>query len=105
MKKLLSAVTTILVLTGVNVVKAQEELPKDINIETIDCKTLLQMDGDDRESTLMFYHGFITAQNNATMINVLKLGELTDQVINSCIDNPDETILNTFEQHSPAPEL
>ncbi|TVQ45819.1 MAG: hypothetical protein EA365_07100 [Gloeocapsa sp. DLM2.Bin57] len=101
MKKLLSAVTTILLLTGVNVVKAQEELPKDIDIETMDCRTMLQMGGDDRESVIIFYHGYITAHNNATTINVLNLGQLTDQVINSCIDNPDETILNTFKQHSP----
>ena len=101
MKKLLSAVTTILWLSGINVVTAQEELPKDINIETMSCRTLLQMDGEDRDSTLLFYHGFITATNRETMVNVLELGKTTDAVVNYCIDNPDETILNTFKQYRP----
>jgi hypothetical protein len=101
MKKLLSAVTTILLLSGVNVVKAQEELPKDINIETMDCRTLLQMDGDDRGSTLSFFQGLITGINNETTINILKLGQVTDEVINYCIDNPNETILNTFKLYRP----
>jgi len=101
MKKLLCPLVTILVLSGISVVKAQE--PQDeINLTTIDCRTLLQMDGDDQDSTILFFHGFMTAKNNESVILVDKLGEATDNVINYCIDNPDDTLLNTFTKYRPA---
>ena len=101
MKKLLCPLVTILVLSGISVVKAQE--PQDeINLTTIDCRTLLQMDGDDQDSTILFFHGFMTAKNNESVILVDKLGEATDNVVNYCIDNPDETLLNTFTKYRPA---
>jgi DUF1009 family protein len=102
MKKLLGTVVTILVLSGVNVVKAQEP-QNEINLTTIDCRTLLQMDGDDKDSTILFFHGYMTAKNNETAILVDKLGEATDNVVNYCIDNPDDTLLNTFIKYRPAP--
>ena len=101
MKKLLCPLVTILVLSGINVVNAQE--PQDeIDLNTIDCRTLLQMDGDDQDSTILFFHGLMTAKNNESVILVDKLGEATDNVINYCIDNPDDTLLNTFTKYRPA---
>jgi hypothetical protein len=101
MKKLLCPLVTILVLSGISVVKAQE--PQDeIDVTTIDCRTLLQMDGDDQDSTILFFHGFMTAKNNESVILVDKLGEATDNVVNYCIDNPNDTLLNTFIKYRPA---
>ena len=101
MKKLLCPLVTILVLSGISVVKAQE--PQDeIDVTTIDCRTLLQMDGDDQDSTILFFHGLMTAKNNESVILVDKLGEATDNVVNYCIDNPNDTLLNTFTKYRPA---
>jgi hypothetical protein len=60
------------------------------------------MDGDDQDSTILFFHGLMTAKNNESVILVDKLGEATDNVVNYCIDNPNDTLLNTFIKYRPA---
>ncbi|ELR97413.1 HdeA/HdeB family chaperone [Gloeocapsa sp. PCC 73106] len=102
MKKLFGILMTVLVLSEVNAVQAQG-LEEDIDLTTIDCRTLLTMDGDEQDFTLLFFHGFMSAKNNQMVINLDELGTATDQVVTYCIDNPNETLLNTFTQFRPAP--
>ena len=74
-----------------------------VDLATVDCRTLLQMPEDEREYTMILYHGYITGRNNETTVDGNVLAEVTDQVIDYCIDNPDNTLLSGFEQFRPAP--
>ena len=71
----------------------------EIDVAKVDCRELLKLNDDtDREATLSFYHGFLSGKNNTMIVDVVKLGEVSDQVIDHCIDNPNDSLLNAFEK-------
>ena len=60
---------------------------------------MLKLRDEDLETTLAYYHGFMSAKNNQMNVDVIKLGKVSDQVIDYCIDNPNEEILKVFERY------
>lgn len=69
-----------------------------IDIAALDCRELLKLNDSDKEATLSYYHGYLSGKNNQLTVDVIELGEISDQVIDSCIDNPNEPLLTLFEQ-------
>jgi len=100
MKKFLGIITTILALSGSSVVGAQQ-LEEEVDLTEISCRNFLTMDGDERDSTVVFYHGFINGKNNQTAFKISELGGITDQVVQECIDNPDAILLDVFVKYKP----
>ncbi len=70
-----------------------------VDIATLDCRELLKLNDTDKEATLAYYHGYLSGKNNELIVDVVKLGEVSDQVINYCIDNPNEPLLTVFEKN------
>jgi hypothetical protein len=69
-----------------------------VNLATITCRDLMTMSGEDEEDTFIFLHGFISGRNNELIINAPALTVVTDQVRNYCIDNPEATALDAFNE-------
>jgi hypothetical protein len=40
-----------------------KELPQTIEIEQITCKAFLKMEGEEREFSLLYFHGFMSGKN------------------------------------------
>jgi hypothetical protein len=94
------AVLGIISLVSITPVFSQEK-PKDwvvVDLNTLDCKSLLRMSGNERDVTVAFYHGIITGMNKETSINVPVLSEVTDKVVDHCIDNPKDILLKVFQE-------
>jgi len=80
--------------------KVIQEAPKAgvvVDLKTQDCRTLLKMSGTERDFTLVFYHGFMNGMKNDTIFNGPELSEATDQIIDHCIDNPNDGLLKVFQ--------
>lgn len=45
-----------------------------IDLTQITCRTALKMPADERSFTLIFYHGYLSGQNNETSLNGAELG-------------------------------
>lgn len=74
------------------------EVKTDIDLQTLSCRTLLKMDNDDREFTLVFFHGLISGRQGEMIFRGEALAEATDRILDQCIDGPDETLLSVFEK-------
>jgi HdeA/HdeB family len=77
-----------------------QDRPKEwtvIDLNTLDCRTLLKMQAEAKDATLAFYHGLITGMTKETSVNVPVLAETTDKVIEHCIDNPKDVLLKVFQ--------
>lgn len=97
-------VSTIMVLSISHLsVYAQNKPPQEdasaINIESIACRSLLKQSDADKEATIAYFHGFISGKNNELTADTLSLGEISDQIIDHCIDNPNDSLLQVFEQY------
>ena len=101
------AVLGLLVMAAAAPALSSEEKPKAsqesskinivVDLKTQDCRTLLRMSGKERDFTLVFYHGFMSGMKNDTVFNGPELAEATDQIIDHCIDNPNDGLLKVFE--------
>lgn len=89
-----AAVFAVGVLTSVAMA---DEIPKPIvNLKTFDCRTFLKLPGDQRRSVILFYHGYISGQKGEVSVNIDKLAQATDRILDRCISKPSETLLTTF---------
>ena len=70
-----------------------------VDIGSLACRDLLKFDDSDKEATLVFYHGFLSGKNNKLIVDVVKLGDISDRVLDYCIDNPNDLLLSVFEQN------
>lgn len=71
---------------------------KQASLGELDCRTLLRLGGDERDFTIIYFHGFVSGRNNVQLLPVQELAAATDQVIDRCIDKPGEKLLAVFEQ-------
>ena len=76
--------------------------PRDAGIDQLDCRTLLRLGGDERDYTLLYFHGFVSGKNNQTRLEVQDMAMVTDQVVEHCIDHPKENLLPVFEKYRKA---
>ncbi len=79
--------------------QAQSASEDVVDLQTLDCRTLLKAEDDNRASILVFMHGYISGKKGDMSINGDQLSAVTDQVIDACIDQPDAKLLSVFEQY------
>ena len=79
--------------------ESKQENASMINAGTLACRALLKQNDSDQEATLAYYHGFMSGKNNELTVDVVKLGDISDQVIDYCIDNPNDPLLKIFERY------
>ncbi|MDJ0844502.1 HdeA/HdeB family chaperone [Crocosphaera sp.] len=85
-------------LFGFGVSTTQVRAEKMFDVATITCKDLLLMEGDQRDSTLVFFHGVMLGRNNTTMLDTEKITNQTDQVLEMCIAKPASKLMSVFEE-------
>lgn len=79
--------------------KTQETESEDVvSLDATTCRELLQFGGENRANSLIFMHGYINGKKGEVMIDAPALANATEQVINTCIDNPDRSVLSVMEE-------
>ena len=68
------------------------------SLDATTCREILQYSGENRANTLIFMHGYINGKKGEIMIDAPALANATEQVINTCIDNPDRSLLSVMEE-------
>ncbi len=69
-----------------------------IELQTMTCREVLKSGGEDRANTFVFMHGYLSGQKGETTINTPVLADITEQILDTCIDNPDRTLITVFEE-------
>ena len=82
-------------LPGWTQTEAESEL---IDLQTMTCREMLKSEGEDRANTLIFMHGYISGKKGETTINAPILSDVTARILDTCIDNPEQTLLTVFEE-------
>lgn len=99
---IVASTVIVLSISNVSVYAQNEPQPENsstINLESITCRSLLKQVDTDREATVAYFHGFMSGKNNELTADTLALGETSDQIIDHCIDNPDDSLLQVFEEY------
>ena len=98
MNKRRISIMILFTLFGFGVSTIQVRAEKMFDITSITCKDLLLMEGDQRDSTLVFFHGVMLGRNNTTMLDSEKISNQTDKVLEMCIAKPESKLMSVFEQ-------
>jgi hypothetical protein len=84
-------------------VEAQAQPMRDdksnIELKSISCRRLLKLNDSDKEATLVFFHGYMSGKKSELTVDVPALSEVSDKVIDHCIDNPNDFLLTVFEEY------
>ncbi len=97
LKQTFSAAALALLLRGFEAY-AQEQESVVLDIQTIDCRTMLKMDDDEQEFTLIFFHGFKSGQEGNAIFNGPEFLAATNAIMDYCIDNPGQTLMKAFDE-------
>ncbi len=97
---LLSAIAVAVFSTPAKSQEAEIEVESEdvISLEDTTCREILQSSGDNRTNSLIFMHGYINGKKGEPVIDAPALASVTEQVINTCIDNPDKGVLSVMEE-------
>jgi hypothetical protein len=74
-----------------------QDAPEKIVIAEFSCRDLLALSDEEREFGLLYYTGYIDGKSGAAEMNDDKKGDLSDKVLNACLDDPKTTVLAAFE--------
>jgi hypothetical protein len=77
---------------------AQDQEAVVIDIQTIDCRTMLKMDNEEQEFTLLYFHGFKSGKDGNMTFNGPEFFAATEAIMDYCIDNPSQSLLKAFEE-------
>lgn len=95
--------TGIILLTSIATAVAQDEAMPEadsiVTLETISCRNLLQLNDQEKQATIMFFHGYVSGKKSELTADVNALSTVSDKVVYHCIDNPEDTILSVFERY------
>lgn len=70
-----------------------------VDLTSLDCRTFLQMEGDNRNNTLLFLHGYVSGQAKQIRIELAPIADSTDRIVNQCIDRPTDNLLAVFTRN------
>jgi hypothetical protein len=94
----LAAIGSVLLPASVLTALAQDGDPV-IEMSTVDCRTMLKMDADEQDFTLIYFHGYISGTKGETLFDGPVLREATNKIMDYCIDNPSATLMEAFEKN------
>ena len=77
----------------------KQEDTSTIDAGTLACRFLLKLEDSDRQATMAYYQGFMSGKKNESIVDVARLGSVSDLVLDHCIDNPNDSLLTVFEQY------
>ena len=69
-----------------------------IHMKTYLCKDVMRMNGEERDITLGFMHGYFLGKKAATEYVVGTLGKASDDFIEYCLDHPNDIALDAMEK-------
>lgn len=100
-KLLATFLLTIIISPALTLSSLAQDTSEDTKVELnqISCRELLKMPGKDKELTLIFFHGLMTAKKNQMVIDRIALREATDKITDYCINNPDSMLMTAFEEY------
>ncbi len=75
---------------------AQDKEPV-VDIQTIDCRTMLKMEHSEQDFTLVYLQGFINGTKNEMVFDGPALRAATEKVFDQCIDNPSDNLLKVMQ--------
>lgn len=98
----LLAVAAFSLQSGVSLAEADKPAAKDAGLDQLECRTLLRLGGDERAYTLVYLHGFVSGKLNQLQLDVQTMAEVTDRVVDHCIDHPGDKLLPVFQKQRMA---
>ena len=70
-----------------------------VQLKAYACRRLMKLNDSDKKGAIMFFHGYVSGRKKASTADVSVLSEVTDKVIEHCIDNPNDSLLSVFEKY------
>ena len=98
---MLTRLALVITTIAFSVVPARAQDTSTVNLSRIRCRDLLLMNGEEREYTMVFFHGVMVGKKNQMTIDEARLGKTSDEILNYCVSNPEKKLMIAFEKYWP----
>lgn len=98
----LLAMAALSIQSGTSLAESGKPAAKDAGLDQLDCRTLLRLGGDERAYTLLYLHGFVSGKLGQLQLDVQTMADVTDRVVEHCIDHPSDRLLPVFQKQRMA---
>jgi len=68
------------------------------SVTRIRCSQLLAADDDDRAAATMFYYGYLAARSGIRLIDVSRIDQNIERVMDQCKRTPELTVPQAYER-------
>ena len=65
-------------------------------VEQFSCKDILPESGESRNVAVAFLHGYMLGKSGGSKFNVAAMAKQTDQLIDRCLENPGEKLIEAM---------
>src|SRR5215470_17577600 len=96
--KLPAALTMAFIAVAAGGASAADESTK--NVTGLECKAVMRLGDEDRTATIAFLHGYVAGKKGQTVIDVSKLSEATDKMMEDCLDHPKDKALDVLMKYA-----
>lgn len=76
----------------------QEEESDVLDLTELTCRGFFKSDDEDRESLMIFMHGYMSGVNGDTTVDGVELAIASDDILDACLDNPDASLFSVFQE-------
>jgi len=70
------------------------------NVAELECKAVMRLGDEDRTATIAFLQGYVAGKKSQTVIDISKLSEATDKLIDDCLDHPKDKALDVLMKYA-----
>jgi hypothetical protein len=98
----LLAMAALSIQSGNSLAESDKPAAKDASLDQLECRTLLRLSGDERAYTLLYLHGYVSGKLGQLHLDVQTMAEVTDRVVDHCIDHPSDKLLPVFQKQRMA---
>ena len=75
---------------------AQDDGPSLIVLGEVTCKDVMAQDGEDRDRSISFLHGYVAGEAGRTELDLAALADASATFIDRCLDSPAAVAVDTM---------
>ena len=69
-----------------------------LDLTEMTCRSFFKSADEDRESLMIFMHGYMTGVSGETTVDGVELAIASDDILDMCLDDPEASLFSVFQE-------
>ncbi|MEM8611420.1 MAG: HdeA/HdeB family chaperone [Cyanobacteria bacterium P01_H01_bin.105] len=69
-----------------------------LDLTEMTCRSFFKSADEDRESLMIFMHGYMSGMSGETTVDGVELAIASDDILDMCLDDPEASLFSVFQE-------